>query len=237
MRPLGARGSVRFAGPPGWRRIPPITRGTLVLTAVVYLAGLFRLFPVDVLTAVPRAIVPGFELWRLVTYPLVNVGIIAVLFDLLLLWSFGSELEPQWGSKSYALFLLFATVTGGILGVAAVFAIGGEFGAGYGFAGPITAVIFAWMLEAPNAPTSFFGVLPMTRKGFALIALVVVAFGEIEQTHSLARLVFVLGGIPAAWLWTWRRKLRALPYAIREPRMFRRRRRFRVVRDEDERIH
>jgi membrane associated rhomboid family serine protease len=237
MRPVGASRSLRFAGPPGWRRIPPVTRGTLLLTAVGYLAGLFHLFPVDVLVAVPTAIIPGGQVWRLVTYPLVNVGIVSVLFDLLLLWSFGSELEPQWGSKGYALFLLLATVTGGILGIAAVFAIGGEFGAGFGFAGPITATIFAWMLEAPNAPTSFFGLLPMSRKGFALIALAVVAFGEIEQTHSVARLVFVLGGLPAAWLWARRRRLVSLPYALREPRMFRRRRRFRVVRDEDERIH
>jgi rhomboid family protein len=236
MRPLGAHGSVRFAGPPGWRRIPPVTRGTLLLTAVGYLAGLFHLFPIEVLTAVPRAIVSSLQLWRLVTYPLINVGIVAVLFDLLLLWSFGSELEPEWGSKGYALFLLLATVCAGVLGVAAVFALGSEFGAGYGFAGPITAMIFAWMLEAPNAPTSFFGILPMTRKGFALIALVVVAFGEIEQTHSIARLVFVLGGIPAAWLWARRKRRRMMPLGVPRPRLLRRRR-FRVVRDEDERIH
>jgi membrane associated rhomboid family serine protease len=234
MRPLGANGSVRLAGPPGWRRIPPVTRVTLLLTAVGYLAGLFHVFPVEVLTAIPRAIVPGGQAWRLVTYPLVNIGIVSVLFDLLLLWSFGSELEPQWGSKAYALFLLLATVTAGVLGIAAVFALGSEFGAGYGFAGPITAVIFAWMLESPNAATSFFGILPMTRKGFAVIALVVVAFGELEQTHSLARLVFVLGGIPAAWLWARRR--RSLPFAFREPRILRRRR-FRVVKGDDERIH
>ncbi|HKC23985.1 MAG TPA: rhomboid family intramembrane serine protease [Thermoanaerobaculia bacterium] len=236
MRPLGAHGSVRLAGPPGWRRIPPVTRLTLLLTAVGYLAGVFHLFPVEVLTAIPRAIVPGGQAWRLVTYPLVNIGIVSVLFDLLLLWSFGSELEPQWGSKAYALFLLLATVTAGVLGIAAVFALGSEFGAGYGFAGTITAVIFAWMLEAPNASTSFFGILPMTRKGFALIALVVVAFGELEQTHSLARLVFVLGGIPAAWLWARRRRRRSLPFSFREPRILRRRR-FRVVKGDDERIH
>lgn len=227
---------MRFAGPPGWRRIPPVTRGTLVLAVVGYLAGVFHLFPVEVLTAVPRAVFPGAQLWRLVTYPIVNVGILSVLFSLLLLWSFGSELEPSWGSRQYALFLVASTVTAGVLGIAAVFLLKSEFGAGYGFAGPITALIFAWMLEAPNAPTNFFGVLPMTRKGFALIALIVVAFGEIEQTHSLARLVFVLGGLPVAWFWTRGRRKRLLPFAVREPRFFRRRR-FRVVRDDDSRFH
>jgi hypothetical protein len=40
----------------------------------------------------------------------------------------------------------------------------------------------------------------MTRLGFAAIALVLVVFGELEQTRSLARLFFVLGGLPVAWL-------------------------------------
>ena len=226
---------VRFVGPPGWRRMPPVTRGTLVLTVLGYLATLFPALPVGLLTAVPDRIVPGGEPWRLVTYPLVNVGIVSVLFSLLLLWSFGSELEPEWGSRSYALFLVLATLSGGILGVGAALLLGGAFGTGYGLAGPLTAVIAAWTLEGPSRPTNFFGVLPMTRKVFGVIAIVVVAFGEIEQTHSVARLVFVLGGLPVAWWWARRRRPGGR-ISLRPPR-FLRRRRFRVVGGGDERIH
>ena len=226
---------VRFVGPPGWRRMPPVTRGTLVLTVLGYLATLFPALPVGLLTAVPDRIVPGGEPWRLVTYPLVNVGIVSVLFSLLLLWSFGSELEPEWGSRSYALFLVLATLSGGILGVGAALLLGGAFGTGYGLAGPLTAVIAAWTLEGPSRPTNFFGVLPMTRKVFGVIAIVVVAFGEIEQTHSVARLVFVLGGLPVAWWWA-RRRCPGGRISLRPPR-FLRRRRFRVVGGGDERIH
>jgi len=215
--------------------MPPVTRGTLVLTVLGYLATLFPALPVGLLTAVPDRIVPGGEPWRLVTYPLVNVGIVSVLFSLLLLWSFGSELEPEWGSRSYALFLVLATLSGGILGVGAALLLGGAFGTGYGLAGPLTAVIAAWTLEGPSRPTNFFGVLPMTRKVFGVIAIVVVAFGEIEQTHSVARLVFVLGGLPVAWWWARRRRPGGR-ISLRPPR-FLRRRRFRVVGDGDERIH
>ncbi len=228
---------VRYVGPPGWRRIPPVTRATLVLSALGYLAALFPALPVGLLTAVPDRIVPGGEVWRLVTYPLVNIGIISILFGLLLLWSFGSELEPEWGSRPYALFLVLATLSGGVLGVGAALLLGGRFGAGYGLAGPLTAVIAAWMLEGPSRATNFFGVLPMTRKVFALIAIVIVAFGEIEQTHDLARLVFVLGGLPVAWWWTRRRRSGGgpSPRLPSAPGLFRRRR-FRVI-GGDERIH
>jgi membrane associated rhomboid family serine protease len=227
--------SFRYVGPPGWRRIPPATRATLVLTALGYLAGL--LFPTELalLSAVPARILPGLELWRLVTYPIVNVGIISVLFDLLLLWSFGSQLEPEWGSKGYSLFLVLAALSGGVLGVAAALTLGG-FGIGFGFAGPLTAVIVAWMLQGPNLPASFFGVLPMTRKGFAAIAIVVVAFGELEQTRSLSRLVFVLGGLPVAFLWSRRRRSAYGGWTMRTPR-FLRRRKLRAVENENRRVH
>lgn len=238
MLPFGAMRpgyAIRTIGPPGWRRLAPVTRGTLVLTVLGYLAGLFPGLPVGLFTAVPERIVPGGELWRLVTYPLVNVGIVSVLFSLLLLWSFGSELEPEWGSRGYALFLVLATISGGALGAAASLLLASPFGAGYGLAGPLTAVIVAWTLEGPSRPTNFFGVLPMTRKVFGVIAIVVVAFGELEQTHSVARLVFVLGGLPISWWWARRRPPGGgLPL---RPLRFFRRRRFRVVSGDDERVH
>jgi membrane associated rhomboid family serine protease len=226
---------IRYVGPPGWRRLPPVTRGTLALTAAGYVATLVPALPVGILTAVPALVWPGLELWRLATYPLVNVGIVPVLFSLLLLWSFGSELEPEWGSRRYALFLLLATLSGGLLGVGAALLLGGAFGTGYGLAGPLTAVIAAWTLEGPSRPTNFFGVLPMTRKVFGLLAVAVVAFGELEQTHSVARLVFVLGGLPVAFWWARRGPPRG-PGPLRRTPFFRRRR-LRIVPNGNERVH
>jgi len=226
---------IRFVGPPGWRRMPPVTRGTLVLTASGYLGTLLVREWAGWLTAVPERIWPGLELWRLLTYPVVNVGIVSLLFGLLLLWSFGSELEPEWGSRGYALFLALATASGGVLGAGSALLLGEAFGAGYGLAGPVTAVIAAWTLEGPSRPTNFFGILPMTRKVFGLVAIAVVAFGELEQTRSVARLVFVLGGLPVSLWWALRRPPRG-GTALRLPRLFRRRR-FHVVPGDDGHVH
>jgi membrane associated rhomboid family serine protease len=232
---------VRLVGPPGWRRIPPVTRGTLLVAAIGYLVALWNVLSIPSSLVLMPGAVAGGQVWRLLTYPAVSAGILTVLFDLLLLWSFGSELEPSWGSRSYLLFLLLATATAGAVGAGSALLLGSPFGSAFGFAAPLTAVIFAWMLEAPGAPTNFFGILPMPRTGFALIAAIFVVFGEIETTHSLSRVLFVLGGIPAAWYWVrFRRRRRyAASFSTRDPRPSRlfKRRRFRVVRPEDERIH
>lgn len=182
---------VRFVTPPGWRRIPPVTRALLVLVGAGYLLTLAAPAVAVWLALAPAAVLAG-EVWRIVTYAVVETSIVTVLFDLLLTWSFGSEIEPRWGSRRFALFLLSATAFAGGLGLLV--------GGGVGLTPTLLALIFAWMLEGPSQRLSFFGVLPMTRLGFAVLALVLVVFSELQASRSLARLVFVLGGLPMAWL-------------------------------------
>lgn len=228
--------TVRYLGPPGWRQIPPVTRATMALAVVGYLLFVFTSAPA-LLVLTPSSIYPGLQLWRLLTYPIVVGSILTLLFDLVVLWSFGSELEAEWGSRGHALFLLMATLSGGLLGLAATLLVPAGLG-GAGLGGVLTAVILAWMLLGPSRPANFFGIFPMTRRAFAIVAIVLVVFSQLEQTHSillaLPGLAFTLGGLPMAWLWV-RGRRRFGSVSLRAPRFFRRRR-FRVVKDE-ERFH
>lgn len=227
---------VRFAGPSGWRLLPPVTRVALALSVAGYIMGLFAPATTGLLVADAFSIARRLEVWRLLTYPLVLSGIWNLLFGLFLFWALGSELEPSWGSRRYALFLMTATVCAAVLGVGTSLLLPARFDQpGYGISGLLTATIAAWALVGPRLPVSFFGVLPMTRGGFALLSLVIVVFGELEANRSLVRLLFLLGGLPVSWLWTrgrgrwsgpgpWRGGLRS---------GFGGRRRFRVVHPED----
>ncbi len=236
-------GSVRLAGPPGWSGLRPATRLTLALTAVGYLAGLFWVPFAGFLAAVPGLVFPGLQLWRLLTWPVVVVGIWNVLFGLLLFWTFGSELEPEWGTRRYATFLLSATVSAALLGTGAALVLGaGDLAAGAGPSGLLTAVIVAWALRGPSAPVSFFGVLPMTRGTFGLLAVGLTLFGELDAARGMpwpvtvARLVFALGGVPAAWLFS--RRAGPGGGSWRGPSRLLRKRRFTVVEgSRDWRVH
>src|SRR5262249_17043088 len=157
-----------------------------------------------------------------VTYPLVILGILAVLFDLLLLWSFGSQLEAEWGSRRWAVFLILATLSAGLLGFGTSLLLPSSAFGGAGWSPTITAALFAWMLMGPESVTNVVGVLAIKRKWFALLAIVVVFFSEIEVSRSIPRLVFVLGGLPFAWWWV-RGRRRSIARAVRAPRFLRRR--------------
>jgi membrane associated rhomboid family serine protease len=223
MRPTHA---MRFAGPPGWRRIPPVTRALLVLVAAGYLLTLVSPEAAAWLVLAPGAVLAG-QVWRLVTYAVVNVSIGAVLVDLLLTWQMGSEMEPRWGSRRFGAFLVASTLLAGALGLLV--------GGGAGLAPTVLALIFAWMLEGPSQSLLFFGVFPMTRLAFAALAFVLVVFSELEATRSLLRLLFVLGGLPVSWLFV--RGPRAGPRLPRMRNPFRRRRFAVVDRDRDFRVH
>ena len=226
---------IRFAGPPGWRRLPPVTRLTLALSVAGYLVALLSPAAAGLLAADTFAILRRLELWRLVTYPLVLPGIWNLLFGVLLFWALGSELEPSWGSRRYALFLLAATLCAAALGVGASLLFPAGAGLpGYGISGLLTATIVAWALVGPRLPVSFFGVLPMTRGGFALLSLVIVVFGELEASRSLVRLLFLLGGLPVSWLFTRGRGSWSGPSRRGGRRFgFGSRRKFRIVQPED----
>lgn len=185
--------ATRFAGPPGWRRIPLVTRSVLVLVAAGYLLTLASPDWAAWLALVPHAVLAG-QVWRLLTYAFVNTSIGGVLFGLLLFWSLGSEMEPRWGSRRFALLLAAATIVAGGFGVFV--------GGGTGLSPALLALIFAWMLEGPAQSILFFGVFPMTRLAFAAIALALVVFGELEGSRSVPRLLFVLGGLPVSWLFS-----------------------------------
>jgi membrane associated rhomboid family serine protease len=217
---------MRFVMPPGWRRIPPVTRALLVLLGAGYLLTLAWPVAAAWLALAPGAVFAG-QAWRLVAYAIVEASILSVLFDLLLAWSFGSEIEPLWGSRRFAVFLVTATAAAGLFGLFV--------GGGVGFAPTLLALIVAWTLEGPSRPLSFFGVLPMTRLGFALLAVVLVVFSELQATRSLPRLLFVLGGLPVSWLFV--RAPRGGPRLPRIRNPFRRRRFTVVDPDRGFRVH
>ena len=234
-------GRVVWAGPPGWSRLPNVTRALLVLAAAGYLGGVFRLLPEQALVLEPKAIWPALQLWRLLTYPLVISGIINVLIGAFVLWSFGWELEVALGSRRFGVFVSMVVVGSGALGVAAALLLprlGSVTGAG--LSALLTAMIVAWALLGRRLATLFLGIVPMTRQTMAILVLIIIVFGVIESSRSLAQLVFLLGGLPVAWLFV-RASRRGGGGTVRPFRRRRwnpfRRRRFTVVEDRCGRVH
>ena len=105
----------------------------------------------------PAAVLGGLQVWQLGTYMFLHGGIFHILFNMLALWMFGTELERIWGTRY---FLKYYFVTG--VGAAALtvlfsllpfdFALTVHNSLIVGASGAIYALLLAYALYFPDRP-------------------------------------------------------------------------------------
>jgi membrane associated rhomboid family serine protease len=183
-------------------RLTPMVRLLLMANVAVYVVQLFAPPWLDyTLGLVPVRVARG-ALWQLVTYMFLHGGLWHLLFNMLILWVFGGEVETRVGSRHFARLYLASGLGGGLLAMA--------IGQGVnvpvvGASGALFGVLLAFAVFFPNRPVTLllFFVLPVTMPAWALVVvfggislLTVMQYGGSQLGH-LAH----LGGILAGWLY------------------------------------
>jgi rhomboid family protein len=105
----------------------------------------------------PFRVVHELRVWQLATYMFLHAGIFHILFNMLALWMFGTELERQWGTR---FFLKFYFVTGVGAGVLTVlfsllpfdFAQTVRYSTIVGASGAIYGLLLAYAMYYPTRP-------------------------------------------------------------------------------------
>lgn len=152
----------------------------------------------------PEAVLTGFRFWQPVTYMFLHGGIGHILFNMLVLWMFGVQLERLWGP---AYFLRFYAVTGTGAGVATIIAGLLPFAFSeptyvavtIGASGAIYGLLMAFALYYPNAPILMFFVFPVPAKYFVMI-IGAIAFLSVPRSAGVAHVAH-LGGLIVGYLY------------------------------------
>lgn len=98
---------------------------------------------------VPLSVIEKFFVWQVFTYQFLHsANVFHIVFNMLLLWWLGSELESRWGSK---LFLAFYLVSGTGAGVIYVFVMA--------LHGWITGTFTGWTTPVVGASGAVFGLM------------------------------------------------------------------------------
>lgn len=126
---------------------------------------------------VPLSVVQNFYLWQPLTYIFLHsFNVFHILFNMLLLWWLGSELEQRWGSKFFLSYYLVSGVGAGILYTLAILIHGLVTGSFSGFTNPVvgaSGAIFGLMLAYGiifgERIVYFLMVFPMRAKYFVMI--------------------------------------------------------------------
>src|SRR5947207_1903302 len=150
------------------------------------------------------AVMQRFEVWRLVTYMFLHASMFHILFNMLALWMFGTELERIWGTRY---FLKFYFVTG--VGAAVLtmlfsllpFNLARSL-QGYniiGASGAIYGLLLAYALYFPDRPIYMYMVFPIPAKIFVAIMGAIAFFSSIGEAGGTANATH-LGGLAVGYL-------------------------------------
>lgn len=110
--------------------------GKLILANIVVflLQMVFRHHFVNLFALSPRIVVERFYVWQMVTYMFLHGGLMHLLFNMLMLWLFGSTLERIWGSRQFLRYYLVC-----------------------GFGGAVFSLIFSYNSYVVGASGAIFG--------------------------------------------------------------------------------
>jgi membrane associated rhomboid family serine protease len=170
----------------------------LLVFMAMYFLGLRQL--TYYLSMIPALVLRGW-VWTFVTYMFVHGGFSHILFNMLALFIFGTQVERYMGSRE---FLLFYFVTGTLAGVFSfiVYYLTGAYGVILmGASGAIFAVELAYAVLFPDSIIYLWGILPLRAPvmvlGFTALELVSSVFG---LSRGVAHLTH-LAGFGFAWLY------------------------------------
>src|SRR5262245_6786374 len=88
--------------------LSPAIKALIVLNVAMFLLSMLIPSIAGYLGLVPRAIFEQFRIWQPVTYMFLHGTISHILFNMLALWMFGTELERMWGTTAFLRYY-FAT--------------------------------------------------------------------------------------------------------------------------------
>lgn len=161
----------------------PVVKRLMIVTGFVWfvlqvvVGGIFKINIWQPLALYPAQVIENFHVWQLVTYMFLHaISPFHILFNMLMLYFFGSELERHWGSK---FFTTYYFVTG--IGAAILYCIGVAIYSAttsirtplvlpvMGASGALFGLLLAYGIIFSERVTYFMGMFPMKAKYFVMI--------------------------------------------------------------------
>ena len=157
---------------------PPLTRinkfiiilhvGLFLVNAILSQTSGMNL--VSILGLSLSGIKSGF-VFQFVTFPFIEAGFMSVIFNSLILWFIGSELEQKWSEVFYLKFLLFSAFGAGFIYIGLSALMGASFAAipVYGISGMTFALLVAYGIIYSERQLTFMLLFPMKAKYFCML--------------------------------------------------------------------
>jgi membrane associated rhomboid family serine protease len=186
--------------------LPPVTLGLLIACIAAYLVQTNAYAPIMEQFALwPFG--AYFRPWQLVSYFFLHGGLQHLLFNMLGLVTFGSDLERLWGPGRYLVLIVISTIAAALAQQAMSYA-SGDFFPTVGASGGIYGLLLAFALTFPNRiVTLIFPPIPMRARTFAIVFAGIELFSGVTGTMAgvahFAHLGGMLGALILMFVWRY----------------------------------
>lgn len=145
----------------------------------------------------PRAVLTLPAVWQLFTYMFLHDpwGVTHILFNMLMLWMFGSDLERDWGTKRFLQYYFLCGVGAGLCVVAANALFGSLDARTIGSSGAIYGLLLAYGVVYADRIVLLFFLFPMKAKYMVMIFGAIAFLGSFGPSGGGVSYVAHLGGM------------------------------------------
>jgi membrane associated rhomboid family serine protease len=187
------RSSSSNIGYPPWSRA---VRMLIITCVIVFVLQTFDDFAgghtlIHSFGLTPFLVVHNFYFWQLVTYIFLHGGILHILFNMLGLWMFGSDLERLWGAQKFTIYFFVCGVGAGLF---TVLLSPSSPVATIGASGAIYGILLAFGMLFPNR-IIYWIIFPIRAKWFVLIMGGLAFYSSLSANDSGIANIAHLGGM------------------------------------------
>ncbi len=211
---------------PGIKALIVANVAVFVLQVLARTLGDSGIEPIFGLT--PAFVFGNLWVWQIVTYMFLHstAWLGHLLLNMLMLWMFGTEVEKVWGTREFVKYYFICGIGAGLV-TCLVFPHSTTIGA----SGAVFGVMLAYGFLFPDRRIFFWFIFPMRAVSFILLCIGVELFSLLSLSDGVAHFAH-LGGVLFGYLYlkrVWR-----IRQFVSELRWKLRRRRFRILRQDDE---
>lgn len=184
-------------------RTSPTVRWLLIVTIGAFLIQLvgdsfFSTRILETFSLVPALLFEKFYVWQLVTYNFMHADLFHILFNMLILWMIGSELENQWGSKFFIKYYAICGISAGIFYLIVQAFFRGQAMNSIpmmGSSGAIYGLLVAYGIIYSERTMLFMMIFPMKAKHFVMVLAAIEFVSTVFYSRSGVANAAHLGGM------------------------------------------
>ncbi|GHV94904.1 glpG protein [Spirochaetia bacterium] len=172
----------------------------LIFAATQFLGPEFRRFLTTRLCMIPVMVLKGW-VWTFVSYMFMHGNFSHIIFNMLALFVFGTQVERYMGSREFVLFYFITGILAGVFSFIVYYLTGAYWIFLMGASGAVFAVELAYAVFFPDSIIYLWGILPLRAPVMVLGFTALELFFSITGRNTGVAHFTHLAGFGFAWLY------------------------------------